>query len=152
GTLYSFSTGFTYDSADFGHSSFGSANAVSDYGTTMIAVNGHNDSVFWSSAATSASIASALASQINGDSGAAVNATASGNIVSLTTRATGVASNYTLASSTAYDTAHFSASSFGTGNSGTTLAGGKNAVYNTVNDSGTVTLTVNGTSYGVSYG
>jgi YD repeat-containing protein len=151
GTHYSFSTGYTYDTADFSHSSFTTANSVSDAGAITITVNGHNDSVFWSSAATPASIASALAGQINGDSGAAVNATASGSMVSLTARTTGVASNYTLASSTAFDTAHFSAGSFGTSNSGTTLAGGTNAVYNTVYDSGTVTLTVNGTGYTTTY-
>jgi RHS repeat-associated protein len=152
GTQYSFSTGYTYDTADFSHTSFTTANSISDAGATTITVNGHNDSVFWSSASTPTSIAAALAGQINGDSGAAVNATASGSTVSLTARTTGVVSNYTLASSTAHDTAHFGANSFATSNSGTTLAGGTNAVYNTVYDSGTVTLTVNGTGYTTTYG
>jgi RHS repeat-associated protein len=144
GTLYSFSTAYTYDSADFGHSSFANVNSISDYGTTTITVNGHNDSVLWSSAATPGTIASALASRINGDSGAAVNATVSGNAVSVTARTTGTATNYTLGSSTTYDTAHFSAASFNSSNSGTALAGGVNAVFQTVQDAGTVSVTVGG--------
>lgn len=152
GTQYSFSTASTYDSADFSQSSFATANSVSDYGTTTITVNGHNDSVFWTNGASPSSVASAMAAQINGDSSAAVNASASGSTVSLTARSTGTSSNFSLASSTANDTAHFSASSFTTSNSGTTLVGGINAVYKTVYDSGTVTLTINGTNYTVSYG
>jgi RHS repeat-associated protein len=151
GTVYSFSTSYTYDSVDFGQPSFTSGNSVSDYGATTITVNGHQDTVLWSSSTTPQSLASALATQINGDAGAVVNATASGSAVSLTARTTGTASDYSLASYTAYDTRHFSASSFASSNSGATLAGGTNAVYNTVYDSGTVIVSVNGTNYSANY-
>jgi RHS repeat-associated protein len=152
GTQYTFSTGFTYDSADFSHSSFATTNSVSDYGTSAITANGHTDSVPWSGGSTPTTVAASLAAQISGDATAAVSATASGSTVSLNARTTGVASNYNLTSSNAYDTAHFTGSSFATTNSGATLSGGVNPLYNTIFDSGAVSLTVNGTSYTVNYG
>ena len=121
-----------------------------DSGTSTITVNGHSDSVSWSgSSTTTTSIASALASNINADSGASVTAVASGSTVNLTAKTSGASTNYSLGSSWTYDSADFSSSSFTSSNSGSTLIGGRDATYNTIYDSGTSTITVNG--HGTSY-
>jgi RHS repeat-associated protein len=162
-TNYSLSTTVNWDSNDFGQASFqassgsalqGGTNAstIYDSGTSTITANGHSDSVSWSgSGTTTSSIASALASSINGDSGASVTANASGSTVSLTAKTAGASTNYSLASSGTYDSTDFSSSSFTSSNSGTTLTGGANAVYTTVYDSGTSTITANGHSDSVSW-
>jgi RHS repeat-associated protein len=144
GAAYSFSTAYTYDSADFTQSSFTTANSISDYGATSVAVSGHSDSVPWAGHSTSASVAAALASQINGDPAALVKASVSGSAIALTANGMGASTNYALASSSSFDSSHFSSGSFSTGNSGTTLAGGGDAVYKTVFDAGTVWVEVNG--------
>ena len=144
GTSYNFSTAYTYDSTNFTHSSFVTTNSISDYGTTTITVGGHADSVPWGSRSTASTVASALVGKINGDSGALVSASASGTTVTLTARTTGAATNYMLSSANAFDSTHFSASSFTASNSGANLAGGKNAADNTVYDAGIVWITVNG--------
>jgi RHS repeat-associated protein len=81
GSVYTFSTAYTYDSANFTGSSFSPSNSISDYGTATIAansssppLNGPSDSVPWAGHDTTTSIASALANKINGDSSALVNA------------------------------------------------------------------------------
>jgi RHS repeat-associated protein len=162
---YSVSISVSYDSHDFSHSSFtatgpsaltGGTNATSttvyDSGTDTITVNGHADTVSWSgSGTTTSSIASALASSINADSAASVSASASGGTVNLTAKATGASTNYSLSSSSTYDSADFTSPSFTTSNSGSALTGGQNAVATTY-DSGSVWITVNGVQTSVSYG
>ena len=125
-------------------------NTVYDSGTATLSVNGHADTYSWGSGSTPSSIASGLASAINGDGSAAVSATASGAVVNLTARTTGTGTNYSLTSSTSYSTSNFTSSSFSLGNSGAALTGGTNATY--VYDSGTVSITVNGTTSSASYG
>ncbi len=125
-------------------------NTVYDSGAATLTVNGHADTYSWGSGSTPSSIASGLASAINGDGSAAVSATASGAVVNLTARTTGTGTNYSLTSSTSYSTSNFTSSSFSLGNSGAALTGGTNATY--VYDSGTVSITVNGTTSSASYG
>lgn len=64
----------------------------------------------------------------------------------------GTASNYALSSSSTFNPGVFASPSFTTSNSGGSLTGGQNDVYNTVYDTGTITATVNGTVKSVSYG
>jgi RHS repeat-associated protein len=140
-----------------GSSLTGGRNAVYttryDSGTSTITVNGHSDTVNWSgSGTTTSSIASSLASTINADSGAFVNASASGaTTVNLTARVAGVSTDYLLSSSYTYDSADFASSSFTSSNSGATLVGGRDAGA-TVYDSGSVWIILNGTQYSASYG
>jgi RHS repeat-associated protein len=125
---------------------------VYDSGSSTITVNGHSNIVSWSgSGTTSSSIAAALASNINGDSSAFVNASASGATINLTARAAGASTDYSLSSSYTYDSADFSSSSFTSSNSGAALTGGRDAGA-TLYDSGSVWITLSGTRYSVSYG
>jgi RHS repeat-associated protein len=162
---YPVSVSVSYDSHDFSHASFtasgpsaltGGANAtyttVYDSGTSTITVNGHADTISWSgSGTTTSSIASALASSINADSAALVSASASGASVSLTAKTTGASTNYSLSSSSTYDSTDFTSPSFTSSNSGSALTGGRDAGA-TIYDSGNVWVTINGTQYSVSYG
>lgn len=126
---------------------------ICDAGTITIWVNGHSDSYTFGSGDTTSTIASHLAQNINADGSAFVNASASGATVSLTSRATGAAANYTLSSTYTFDSGDFSGPSFTTANSGGALTGGTNATYQTVYNTGTVkiTLTQGGTNYSKSY-
>lgn len=142
-------TGTSFTPTPSGSALTGGANAtyttLYDSGTCTITVNSHGDSASWSGSGTTvSSIASAIASGIGGDGGAFVNASASGGSVTLTARTTGAGTNYSLSSSCSYDSTDFSGPSFSTSNSGSALTGGQNATYNTVYDSGTSTITVNG--------
>jgi len=122
---------------------------IYDSGSSTITVNGYSDTVNWSgSSTTGTSIATALASKINGDSGAFVTASPVGTTVNLTSKTTGAGSNYPLTSSGTYDSADFPSSSFPSSNSGSALTVGTATVY----DSGTVWIAINGTPYSASYG
>jgi len=164
GTNYGLSSSCSYDSSNFSGPSFATSNSaasltggrdngyVYDSGTSTIMVNGHADSVNWSgSGTTTSSIASSLASSINGDSGASVTASASGATVSLTAKTNGVSTNYSLSSSSTYDSSDFSNPSFSSSNSGSSLTGGSNGTA-TVYDTGTVWIKVGGFQASVSYG
>ena len=142
-STYSFSTSYTFDSQDFSKSSFTPASQISDYGTAVVTVKGHSDSINWGGADTPLTIASALANTIKADSSAVVNASVSNGTLSLTSRTTGASTNYTLASAATFDTSNFGGSSFAPSNSGSALTGGADAVFTTVYDNGTVTLTIN---------
>jgi RHS repeat-associated protein len=126
-------------------------NTLYDSGTVSITVNGITKSTSYSQNSTLAGLATSLASAFNGDSAAPVNASASGAIVTLTTRATGASTNYALGagSSTSQGT-YFSSPSFSGSASGATLTGGQNAGA-PVNDTGTVSITVNGFTKSTSY-
>jgi len=129
---------------------------VYDSGSCTITANNHGDSKSWSgSGTTAASIALGLQNNISNDNSAFVNATVSNNVVSLTAKTTGAATNYPLTSSCSYDSSNFSSPSFTTSNSGSTLTGGKDAGYQTVYDTGSVTVTINSSpsfSKTISYG
>jgi RHS repeat-associated protein len=98
-----------------------------DSGTVSITVNGYKGSYKYGQNDSGTSIASGLASALGPSS---VNASASGNVVTMTTKTTGAATNYPLSTSVSYDTSHFSAPSFTATPSGTTLTpGSDNVVY-----------------------
>ena len=123
---------------------------VYDSGTVTITVNGHATSTGYSQGDTASSVAASLASAINADSAALVNASASGTTVTLAARAAGASTNYTFSTSAATsDASNFFTSSFSAGPASGSLAGGHDAG---VPDTGTITTTINGTNYQVSYG
>lgn len=98
---------------------------IPDVGNVSITVNGASATVAYGSTDTAASIASALAATINGNSSYPTTASASGPVVNLTAKSGGVASNYSLtASSATTDTQYFSGTSFPVTTSGSTLTGG----------------------------
>lgn len=119
---------------------------VYDAGGITVTVNGHSDTAGYGQLDTTSTIATSLANAINSDAAASVAASASGGTVYLTSKGTGPGSDFSLSSSYSYDNADFLHGSFTTSNSGTALTGGQNAVYTTVYDSGTCTITAN--SYG----
>ncbi len=93
-----------------------------------------------------------MATAFNGDSAAPVNANASDATVSFTTRATGASVNFSLTTgSTTSQGTCFSHPSFAGSPSGAALTGGQDAGA-PVNDTGTVTITVNGFTKSASYG
>ena len=109
----------------------GGANAIYatlyDAGTATVTVNGHGSSASWGQGNSANDVASALATAINGDSGAYVTATAAGTIVQLTSKQTGSGADYSLSASTSTtQTGQFSSVSFTASASGSALAGGSN--------------------------
>jgi RHS repeat-associated protein len=168
-TNYTAQTSTTFDSANFSASSFstslltatltGGADAVNntiyDSGTATVTVNAHPDYVPWSGqGATAAGIASALVATINGDSAALVTASvpAGGTVISLKTKQGGISSNYSISSSSTFDSAHFSSSAFAASSVGTMLTGGTDAVTKPIYDSGTVSLAVSNFTASAAYG
>jgi RHS repeat-associated protein len=123
---------------------------VSDSGTVGVTVNGFSASVSYASSSTTSTIASALASALNA-SGSPVTASASGSTVTMTATALGASTNYSWSSTSATNTSHFSGTSFPLSSASGALSGGQDATYRTAYDSGTVTLTINGTPYNQSY-
>lgn len=119
---------------------------VYDKGTVSITVNGVVGSTAYGSASTSATIASGLVNVFNGNGNSPVTASLSGTVITFTAKTTGAATNYTLTTSVTYDSTNFSCCSFTATPSGSTLTGGADATYNTIYDSGTSTITVNGHS------
>src|SRR5215831_18525025 len=83
-----------------------------DSGTVAITVNGFTKSVSYGQNDTSATIAANLAQSFNVDNSSPVTATSSSNVLTLTSKATGVSSNYALSSSVTYDTSIFTSPSF----------------------------------------
>jgi RHS repeat-associated protein len=121
-------------------------NTIHDFGTTTITINGQAIASPWSGpSTTSSSIASDLVSRINTNSSYAT-ALPSGSTVSLASRTPGGTVNYSLSSSSTYDTSNFSTPSFVTSNSGPTMTGGADAQNTTNYDSGTTAISVNGHS------
>jgi YD repeat-containing protein len=98
-----------------------------DSGTVTITVNGHGDSTSYGGYSTPDTIASALATAINNDSNAPETALASGSGITLTSKATGLGTNYSLSASTTYNSRLFSGPSFDTSTSGSNFTGGNNA-------------------------
>jgi RHS repeat-associated protein len=123
-----------------------------DSGNVSITVNGVTKSTSYSQSSTLSGLASALATAFNNDTSAPVTASASSATVSLTSRSTGAAANYPLsASSSTSQGTYFSHPSFSGAASGSTLTGGQDPGAN-INDTGTVSITVNGFTKSASYG
>jgi RHS repeat-associated protein len=137
-TNYSFSSsGVTYQPSYFSPSFWGSptsstltggrdAGAFYDSGTVSITVNGFTSSASYSHAlaSTTTSIASDLTNGFSA-SGSPVTASASGSTITLSEAGDpGSDSNFTLSTSTTWDTRDFVRASFEASRSGTTLNGG----------------------------
>jgi len=121
-----------------------------DSGPVSITVNGVQKSVTYSHLSTPTTIAVALAAAFHNDGSAPADATSSGPVVTLMARATGAATNYSLsvAVSTS-DPADFAVPSFSAAKSGANFTGGHDAG---VSDSGSITISVNGTNYSTTFG
>lgn len=72
--------------------------------------------------------------------------------ISIQAAAGGTSTNYSLSNSSTFNSASFSAASFSAAPSGPTMTGGKDAVTNTVYDSGTVKVSVGNYTASVPYG
>jgi RHS repeat-associated protein len=124
---------------------------IYDTGTVSVTVNGFTASVNYFSASTTSNLASALAGALNGNGG--VSASASGSTVTMTALAVGASTNYSWSSTSATTIpSSFSGTSFPVSPSSGTLSGGQDPVFSTVYDSGTCSVTVNGTAYSRSFG
>jgi RHS repeat-associated protein len=125
-----------------------------DSGTVYVTVNGHQTSQSYGKGDNDSTVASNLANAINNDSGAFVNASPpSGSTITLTARTTGASTNYSFTTSSATnDTTciYFCGPSFTASPASGALTNGKNAAVTP--DTGTVTATIGGTNYTVSYG
>lgn len=108
----------------------GGSNAATDSGTVSISVNGYLVSQNYASSDTSQTVASGLATQLNSSS-SPVSASLSGSTITLTSRVTGAASNYSLSASSTWNTQYFSTASFSGSPSGSTLTGGSDGSLGT---------------------
>jgi RHS repeat-associated protein len=121
-----------------------------DSGPVSITVNGVQKSVTYSHFSTPTTIATALAAAFHNDGSAPADATSSGAVVTLTARATGASTNYSLAiSASTSDPTDFAVPSFSAAKSGANFTGGHDAG---VSDSGSITIGVNGTNYSTTFG
>jgi RHS repeat-associated protein len=125
---------------------------VYDSGACKVTINGTDYSAGFGQGATSSSIATALATAISG--GSLASASASGATISLTTKTSGAASNYSLSGSCTYNSSVFTSPSFAANASSANLTGGTDAYGGTsVTDHGSVTLTAGSfTTPSVPYG
>jgi RHS repeat-associated protein len=118
-------------------------------GPILLSVNGSVIAgVGYGSTSTTASVASALTTTINGNSTSPVTATVNGSAITITSKATGSATNYIMSGTpTSISPPN---QTMAVAASGSTMTGGKDA--GTTYDSGTVWITVNGVKTSVSYG
>lgn len=140
----------TNASQPIGNSTLPPCPTIYDSGTLSVTVNGFKATVGYGQGSTQSSLASGLASALN-SSGSPVSAALSGTTVSLTTKATGANTNYAFSTSGTDDSGFWRSPGFFASLSSSTLTGGKNAAP-TIYDSGSVTITVNGTQASTSYG
>jgi RHS repeat-associated protein len=96
-----------------------------DAGSVTITVNGTPYQTTYGGSDTASSIATRLATAITAGSWA--NASASGGTVTITAKTTGPGGDYTLSSSSTYDSAHFAQPSFTPAPSASALSGGYDA-------------------------
>jgi len=143
-------TGTSFPVSTSGSTLTGGTNGTTyDTGSVWVTVNGTQTTVSYGQSSTTASLASALVSAINGNSSLPISAALSGSTVNLTAKTPGTNTDYTLTSgSSTSQPGLFSHPSFSVSVSGSTLTGGINPVY----DAGTVWVAVNGYQASVSYG
>jgi RHS repeat-associated protein len=123
---------------------------ISDTGSVSITVNGFTASESYGASSTTASVASDLTNALNASS-SPVTASLNGSTITIISKATGAGSNYSFsATSVTNDVNDFGGPSFVPSPTGGTLSGGGGSA--TVYDSGTCTVTVNGTAYGTAFG
>jgi len=97
-----------------------------DAGTIYVTVNGYTASANYGQNSTTTTIATALTAGLNGTS-SPVSASLSSNVISLTAKTTGSATNYSLSTSADWDSSDFSGPSFQATPSGAALTGGSSA-------------------------
>jgi RHS repeat-associated protein len=138
-TDYSLSSSYTYDTTDFASSSFTSSNSggtltggrdagatIYDSGSVWITLNGTQYSASYGQSSSSSSLASTLASAING--GSLATAVANGSGITITANSVGTATNYSLTvGSSTNEPGSFSSPSFSISPSGGSLTGGTDA-------------------------
>jgi RHS repeat-associated protein len=113
-----------------------------DAGTVTVTVKDFSRSVNYNQNSTPATVAADLVTAFSVNA-SPVNASSSAGSLSLTSKATGAGTNYSLsASSNTNDSGHFAHPSFGANPASATLLGGHDATYNTLFDTGTVSITV----------
>jgi RHS repeat-associated protein len=120
---------------------------VWDEGSVWITVNGTSFLVNYQQGSSGTTIASSLASALNGSS--TVTAVASGNTVTVTARTIGTATNYSLSAGSSTSVSVFTSPSFTAAPSGSAMTGGTGPT--TVYDNGTLTVIVNNVPVSVSY-
>ncbi|MBZ5530317.1 MAG: hypothetical protein LAO20_02695 [Acidobacteriia bacterium] len=131
---------------------------IYDAGTVSITVNGAQKQVSYSRTVNTPSlVAAALRDAFHNDASAPADASCSDQscstpVITLTARATGASTNYAFstASATGDTTGNFFDASFAASPASGALTGGQNG--STAPDTGTVTITVNGTAYTTTYG
>lgn len=117
---------------------------IYDAGTISVTVDAVTSSTTYGQGSTTTTIATNLANAVNNSTSSPVSATSSGSVIMLTAKTSGAATNYSLsATSSTNDPTDFGSGSFFTSTSGGALTGGQNAVYQTVYDNGSTTITVN---------
>jgi RHS repeat-associated protein len=99
---------------------------ISDSGPINVIVNGFTASGGYGQGSTTQGIASAIASSLNSSS-SPVTALLSGSTITMTSKAVGLGSNYSLSTSVNWNSQFFSQPSFNASTSGSTLTGGTDA-------------------------
>ncbi|MGA7784832.1 MAG: RHS repeat-associated core domain-containing protein [Candidatus Acidiferrales bacterium] len=92
----------SFNASTSGGALTGGVNDTTDTGTISVSVGGASVSVNYSGSSTPSSLATAVASAINGDSSMTVTASASSNTVNLTEKTQGAATSLAVSSSTNY--------------------------------------------------
>jgi RHS repeat-associated protein len=127
-----------------------------DSGNVTITINGHPTSTPYGTGASDAStVASGLATAINNDAGAFVNASSSGAVLTLIARHAGANTNYSwsLSSASSNPGTFGTAGSFSSNPTSGALSGGTDGSGGTtVYDAGTVTLTIGAFTASAPYG
>jgi RHS repeat-associated protein len=125
---------------------------VTDGGDVEVTVNGFvGYGSYGAVTDTPTIVAASLASSLN-RSGSPVTATYSGPTVTLTSKATGAAVNYSLSYASNYDDNYWSTPAFTFTTAPSAMSGGHDATYTTGYDSGTVSATINSHTATVSWG
>jgi RHS repeat-associated protein len=123
-----------------------------DFGTVSVTIASTTETVNYDETSTSSTIASAIATGFASNSSSLVNATASGATISFLAKAPGSSTDYTVGFTSQTQSEYFTSPSFTVASSGSTLTGGTDATTQTVYDSGTITVTVNGNTTTSSWG
>ena len=108
----------------------GGSSGGSDSGTVSVTVNGYAASQNYGSSDTAQTIASGLTTQLNSGS-SPISASLSGTTITVTSRVTGAASNYSLSTSRTWNSQLFASPSFSGSPSGSALTGGSDATLGT---------------------
>lgn len=95
-----------------------------DTGTITVNINGYPGTTTFRQGSTPASVAAEFAEYLNIDPSAPVTGVASGATVTITSRQAGSQTNYSLSTSTTWDSANFVGASFNVTTSGATMTGG----------------------------